>query len=156
MLTARHFFDMKCVSLSLLFAVGLSAGEMQDRAAIDKVITALNDPLQRGRVFTSDADSSVNFDRLLDIHRQDPSPTGAMIGREEPWTELTMPRVASGSIRFITPNVAIVDGASTVQGAITLAPQVPLMFVMKKEGSEWRIDAVRVGMTRAPVSRRQP
>jgi hypothetical protein len=62
----------------------------------------------------------------------------------ETWTEMTVPRVVSGSIRFITPHVAIVDGASTVEGAVILAQSVPLLFVMKKEKAEWRISAVRV------------
>ena len=69
---------------------------------------------------------------------------GIVIEMNEPWTELTIPRVVSGSIRFITPSVAIVDGASTIRGAVTLAPSVPLLFVMKKDGAGWRISAVRV------------
>ena len=47
-----------------------------------------------------------------------------------------------GSIRFITPDVAIMDGASTIQGG-DLARSVPLLFVMKKEGAEWLPSAVR-------------
>jgi hypothetical protein len=37
------------------------------------------------------------------------------------------------------------DGASTIRGAVTLARSVPLLFVMKREGAEWRISAVREG-----------
>jgi hypothetical protein len=135
----------------LLLVVGLSADETEDRAAIDKVITGLNDPVQRAGLFTKDAESDVDFDRLLDLHRKNSSPPGVLIGMNEPWTELTVPRVVSGSIRVITPDVAIVDGASTVEGAVTLVRRAPLLFVMKKEESEWRISAVRALKTRAVV-----
>jgi hypothetical protein len=53
---------------SLFCAVGLWADEARDRAAIDKAIAALNDPVQRANVLTKDVDSSVDFDRLIDLH----------------------------------------------------------------------------------------
>jgi len=86
----------------------------------------------------------VDFDRLIDLHRRASLPGGVIIGTDEPWTALTLPRVVSGAIRFITPAVAIVDGASIIRGAVMLAPRVPLLFVMKKEDTEWRISAIRV------------
>ncbi len=105
-------------------------------------------------LFTKDADSYVDFDHLVDLHRKDSLATGGVIGMNETWTEMTVPRVVSGIIRFITPDVAIVDAASTISGAVTLKPSVPLLFVMKKVGREWRIVASRactptnVGTTR--------
>jgi hypothetical protein len=60
-------------------------------------------------------------------------PLGVLIGMNEPWTGLTVPRVVSGGIRFITPSVAIVDGASIIRGAVMLAPRVPLLFVLQKD-----------------------
>jgi hypothetical protein len=133
--------------LPLLFSSGLFAGEAQDRAAIDQVIEALNDPAQRHRLFTSDADSAVDFDHLIALHHIPCAPI--LIGMDEVWIQLTQPRVASGNIRFITSDVATVDGASTIQGAITLAPRVPLLFVMRRGAGEWKIGAVRV-LRRAP------
>ena len=148
----RHFHKMKVIlCFPLLFAVGLWADEAQDRAGIDKVIAALNDPVRRAGLFTKDVDSAVDFDRLVDLHTTNSSPYSAVIGMNETWTEMTVPHVVSGIIRFITPDVAIVDGASTVEGAVTLARSVPLLFVMKKEGAEWRISAVRVLTARAVV-----
>ncbi|MGA2574838.1 MAG: hypothetical protein ABSH24_02325 [Bryobacteraceae bacterium] len=130
--------------LSLFCAVGLWADEAQDRAAIDKAIAALNDPVRRAGVLTQDVDSGVDFDRLVDLHRNKRLCLGVVIGMNEPWTALTAPQVVSGSIRFITPYVAIVDGASVIRGAATLDRRVPLLFVMKKAGAEWRISAIRV------------
>jgi hypothetical protein len=142
----RHFCVVKLIlCLPLLCALGLWADEAQDRAAIDKAIITLNDAAPRAGLFTQDADSTVDFDRLLDLHRKNSSPRGFVIGMDETWTEMTVPRIVSGSIRFITPDVAIVDGASSIRGAVTLAPSVPLLFVMKREGKEWRIGAIRAG-----------
>ncbi|MGD0669425.1 MAG: hypothetical protein ABSB23_17845 [Bryobacteraceae bacterium] len=129
--------------LPLFCAVGLWADEAQDRAAIDQAIAALNDPARRAGLFTKDADSRVDFDRLVDLHRRNSLSPCAVVGMDETWTELTVPRVVSGGIRFIAPDVAIVHGASIIRGAVTLARRVPLLFVMKKEGAEWRISAVR-------------
>jgi hypothetical protein len=136
--------------LPLLFALSLRADEAQDRAAINKVIAALNDPAKRVALFTKDVDSTVDFERLVDLHRVAASWPGSIIGRDETWTQLTTPSVASGSIRFITPDVALVDGASTVEGAVTLARRVPLLFVMRREAAQWKISAVRVLAPEAP------
>jgi hypothetical protein len=141
----RHFGNMKALFfLPLLFALSLQADEAQDRAAINKVIVALNDSAQRAGLFTKDVDSMVDFARLVDLHRAAVSGSGIMIGRDETWIGLTVPRVVNGTIRFVTRDVALVDGASTIEGAVTLARRVPLLFVMRRESAQWKISAVRV------------
>jgi hypothetical protein len=157
----RHFFGMKVIlCFPLFFAVGLFADEAEDRAAIDKVIAALNDPAHRAELFTKDADPGLDFDRLVDLHSTTSCPgvfgMGGVIGMNETWTQMTAPHVVSGTIRFITRDVAIVDGASTIEGAVTLARSVPLLFVMNKEGREWRISSVRAVAVRAAVGARIP
>ena len=129
------------ICLAALFAIMLKANEVTDRAAIDAVIEAVNNPLQRTRLFTKDLDSTVNFDRLIDLHLA--SSATVPVGTPEPWRLLTEPHIVSGAIRFITPDVAMVDAASTVRGAVTLAETVPLLFILKKEQAGWRINAVR-------------
>lgn len=127
-----------------MFAAVSWADEVSDRAAIALVIDALNDPAQRAGLFTQDADCPVDFDRLVDLHRNHcPSPA-VLIRRDEKWSELTVPRVVSHAVRFVTPDVALVDGASIIRGAVSLKRCVPLLFVMRKERAEWRIRAVRV------------
>jgi hypothetical protein len=143
----RHFTGMKVIlCFPLFFAFGLLADEAQDRAVIQKVIAALNDPAHRSEMFTKDADSDVDFDRLVDLHSAhlcpDPILGGAIVGLNEPWTQMTTPHVVTSRIRFITGDVAIVDGSSTIEGAVTLSRSVPLLFVLKKEGPVWRISAV--------------
>jgi hypothetical protein len=139
----RHSYTMKVIFVSaLFFTMRLWADEAGDRAAITTIIAALNDPVQRPQLFTEDVDTTVDFSRLIDLHATCVSCRVLNSGNET-WRVLTVPLVVSGSIRFITPEVAIVDGASTIRGAVTLAESVPLLFVLKKEAKEWRICAVR-------------
>jgi hypothetical protein len=135
--------------LPLLIATSLRADEAKDRASIQKVIAALNEPAQRAALFTRDATSDVDFDQLIDLHRPDRFTPIRPIGINEPWTEFTLPRVVSGTIRFVTADVATVDAASTITGAVTLAPSVPLLFVMKRESANWKVSSVRVLRIRA-------
>jgi hypothetical protein len=137
--------------LPLFLAATIWADEIQDRAAIEKVIAALNDPARRATLFTRDATSDVDFDRLIELHRRGSFSPYTVIGINETWTELTTPRVVSGAIRFITADVATVDGASTISGAVVLRPRVPLLFIVKREGPEWKISSVRYGFA-APGS----
>jgi hypothetical protein len=149
----RHFQRMRVIlCLAVVFVSVLKADEVTDRAAIDKVIEGVNDPLQRARLFTKDVDSTVNFDSLIDMHLALSARVPVPVGTPEPWRTLTQPHVVSGTIRFITPDVAIVDGASVVRGAVTFAETVPLLFVLKKEQSGWRISAVRQIRSGSPAN----
>jgi hypothetical protein len=135
---------MKAIlALPLFLAAGLMADEAVDRAAIDRAVSALNDPVQRPGVLARDVETEVDFDWLIGLHEVCCRYPGVTIGMNEPWRELTVPRIVSGRIRFVTPNVAIVDGASTIRGAVTLAESVPLLFVLRREGAEWRVALVR-------------
>jgi hypothetical protein len=143
--TPRHFPGTRTILLiALLLAPVIRADEAQERASIDHVIVALNNPEARGPLFTKDADCAVNFDRLLDLHiRSDWSPIAA--GIDEPWRAMTVPRIVSGPIRFRSSRVAVVEGASTIGGAVTFKPSVPLIFVLRKQGGQWRIQSVHLG-----------
>src|SRR5450432_2364450 len=93
-LAMRHFCVVKPIlCFSLVCALGLWADDAQNNAAIDKVIADLNDSAQRVGLFTRDADSHVDFDHLIDLHRKDSLSTGVVIGMNETWTEMTVPRV---------------------------------------------------------------
>ena len=129
---------------AVIFAAIGRADEAKDRIAVNEIIEAINDPVQRPTLFTKDADSTVNFDRLIDLHLRSTRNVGVGgVGIDETWRVLTVPLVVSGTIRFITPEVAIVDGASVIRGAVTLVETVPLLFILKKEQTVWRICAVR-------------
>jgi hypothetical protein len=137
----RHYGSMKSIFvLWFLFAAFARADEASDRAAIDRVIAALNDPqTPPATLFTSDADSAAELARLSRLDR-------AMAGASrQPWSEVTRPRIVSRAIRFITAEVALADAAETQYGSVILARSVPVLLVMKKEGNTWRIAALRVG-----------
>ncbi len=112
--------------------------------AIQKVIDALNEPhcdsqsKSLSSVFTRDADSA-DRERLSDVERQ-------MCRRisSGPWPETTAPRIVSDSIRFVSPDVALVDAAITQIGALSWRHE-PVLFVLKKVGPDWRIASLRLG-----------
>ena len=113
---------------AVIFGAIARADEANDRIAVNEIIEAINDPDQRPTLFTKDADSTVNFDRLIDLHLRSTRNVGVGgvggVGIDETRRVLMVPRVASGTIRFITPEVAIVD-ASVICGAVTLVETVP-------------------------------
>jgi len=133
----------------LLLLAASPADDPAERRAIDNVIAALNDPRQRAGAFSRDAEPGVDPDRLVELHSPaagaaDPRPWRSVIGIDETWIELTTPRIVPGRILLLTPKAAMVDGASTVDGAMWLRRRVPLRFVLRKEDGVWRIVSMRL------------
>ncbi|MGA3096435.1 MAG: hypothetical protein ABSF25_08285 [Bryobacteraceae bacterium] len=130
-----------CIPL-LLAAHAWAADADADRAAIERVVGALNSAQSRpgarpdSSLFTADADNQL--DRLENLNRR------LSQASKEPWSETTTPKMVIQSIRFITPEVALVDAANTQYGAVIPARRIPVLLVMKKEGAEWRIASLRV------------
>jgi hypothetical protein len=128
------------VCCSLVFATLACADEAADRSAIERVIGALNDRQAGSRkkrtLFTPDADSELEHLSKLD-HR-------LLQLSGESWSEVTTPSFVIHSIRFVTTDVALVNAASTQYGSTILVRRIPLLLVMKKEGSDWRIASLRV------------
>ncbi len=91
----------------------------------------------------------MDFDRLVDLHRLNSS-NNVVIGMNEPWTQMTIPRIASERIRFITADVAIVDGASRLDEAVTLARRVPPSF-RDEEGRSRLADHCCPAVNSAPI-----
>lgn len=117
--------------IPLLFVACAWADEAADRTAIESVIHALNDSQPgssaRSSLFTADADH--DLDRRL--HPSD-----------RPWSEATAPRLVAHNIRFVTPDVALVDAAITRYGSTILVQRIPVLLVMTKE-RDWRIASLR-------------
>jgi hypothetical protein len=57
---------------------------------------------------------------------------------------VTPPHIAIQSIRFLTPEVALVDATSTQFGTMILVRRVPIWLVMKKEITGWKIASLRL------------
>ena len=60
------------------------------------------------------------------------------------WSEMTPPRIVIKSVRFVTSDVALVDGSSMQYGSLILVRRIPILLVMKKQVTDWRIDSLRI------------
>ena len=160
--------------LPLLFGACAWADEAADRAAIGRAIGALNEFPQRADLFTADADGRSVLEQLSKGERLvyqmrpragDPVPSSSsdhptVTISHEPWGEATInfpgigpltasvemlnPHMVSSAIRFITPDVALADGVCTHKDDSTTTQTTPVLFVMKKEGDDWKIASLRV------------
>jgi len=142
----RHYRGMKTVlCLSLFFAACAFADETADRAAIGRAIAALNEqPSRIAEIAESRAAA-----RELDVLQFSGRPRVTI--SHEPWGEATIDysatevvryKIVSGAVRFLTPEVALVDGAMTRQDGTFLYR--PILFVMKKVGDGWKIASARM------------
>ena len=137
---------MKSILLAVLDAGGVwAAEEAADRAAIEKTIAALSVAPVRADLFTADFDGRAEMARLTETPRMvesDEKPT--VVISKEPWGEATivmqgmtvraMPVIVVKKIRFLTPEVVMVDGVG----------RVPLLLVLKKVGTDWKIASLRI------------
>lgn len=125
---------MKSVALALIFCASWThaADEASDRAAIRKTVIEL-------RAFTADFDDDAELARI----RTAPGslqPPEVLISTE-PWGEadifIPMPGVsfiAVKKIRFLTPEVALVDAYG----------KTPVLFLLRKEAETWKIASIRI------------
>jgi hypothetical protein len=145
--------------LSILLASGAWADQLDDRAAIEKVISTLNTSAMSRSAFTVD----FKVAELTQLWSASPLWSigpGTVVISHEPWGEAqwvpaaAIPpqaplRLVIRSVRFITPDVALVD-AVTAPPKVEPAPdnsvptpRVPVLLVMKREISDWRIASIR-------------
>ena len=157
----RHFAGMKALLCApLLLAPYAFADEAAERIAIGRVITTLNEPLQHSALFTG-MDVYSEFERIrtanpLAFRIIGPAADPEVMARtgdptvtisHEPWGEATINlpgRESRPSIAFITPDVALAEGACTYEDDHAGSQTTPLLFVMKKEGDDWKIASIRV------------
>jgi len=128
--------------LSILVAACTWADDGSDREAIERLIAAVNNhskPLTD--LFTADAPE--NERSMLSAH-------------EQPWSEITSPRITARSIRFMPPQVALVECTNTQYGSVILVRTTLLLLVMKKDGAQWRIASVRALQDPAAAAKASP
>jgi len=124
---------------------GQSAAGSSDEAAVRAVVRSyvnareLKDPAAIGALFSRDADqltSSGEWRR----GREQVVPGTLESSRRNPGTRA----IEVESVRFVTPDVAIVDGPYVITGADgTQARQMRTTIVLKREADAWRIAAIR-------------
>jgi hypothetical protein len=157
---------MQCARLLpiLLLASAAWGDEAADATAITRAIGALNERTWRSATVTSDPVALAEFHKLLEgkkvtyhIRPGMGRPT-VTINHHRPWgeaeiqlpapsIELQNPRVVAGAVRFISEDVALADG-SLVERRAEERQSTPLLFVMKKDGEDWKIAALRVVVER--------
>jgi hypothetical protein len=114
--------------LSILVATCAWADDATDRAAIERVIAVVNNHSQSlTDVFTADAPEN---ERSM------------LSANEQPWSEVTSPRITTRSIRLIAPRFALVECTNTQYGSVLVVQTTSMLLVMKKDGEHWRIASV--------------
>jgi hypothetical protein len=168
----RDYPIVKSLALLLLLIAPAWADETADRTAIGGVITALNEvsvhialkaiPL-RTEVFTTDSDALAVLEQLFagkqfTIKLNSISPSSSdqpkVVISHEPWgeaalyfpnaAELVKPMIRVRTIRFITPDVALVDGAYTYEDDGAAVQTTPLLLVMQKVATNWKVASIRI------------
>ena len=154
---------MKSILFAFVFCAGgvWAADEATDRADIEKTIRALSVWPTRVTLFTADFDDQRELMRVVrvglpvvcpevwwetcgvSIQRPSVDNPGEIVISKEPWGEATwvpvgmnmnVARIRITRVRFLTPEVAMVDAVA----------RDPLLIVMKKVGTEWKIASLRV------------
>ena len=118
------------------------ADDASDRAAIERLITAVNNhskPLTD--LFTADAPEN---ERSM------------LSANEQPWSEVTSPRITTRSIRFIAPRFALVECTSTQYGSVLVVRTTSMLLVIKKDGEQWRIASVEANQDPAATVKLSP
>jgi hypothetical protein len=154
---------MKSIVLASVFCAGgiWAADEAADRAGIEKTIRALSVWPTRVTLFTADFDDQRELLRVVRVAfpvvcpevwwetcgmpakiPDGDQPVEVFISKE-PWGEATwipagmnmnVTRIRITRIRFLTPDVAMVDAVA----------KDPLLIVMRKVGTDWKIASLRI------------
>jgi hypothetical protein len=121
---ARHFAGMRVVAYLFLLSLALSADADTDRAAIRKSIATFNRMSERASVLTRDAEIP-DFSRCWQPER-------------------SQMYFETQAIRFVTSDVALVDASGNRYGGMSGKQTAPAVFVLKREGADWKVDSLRV------------
>jgi len=157
------------VLLALLCASVAFAAEAADRAAIDSMVRTLNEAPQSPRLFATGFEGAAELahvtqnskfsDSKLNLsYSNEARPTGVVISHEPmgeaSWNPLPLavptvtevsvpPRFIAQSVRFVAPDVALLDTLQEHYDIHSAPQRVPVLLVLKKEKNIWRIASVR-------------
>jgi hypothetical protein len=127
------------LALLLLLPAGLSADDSAERNRIQAVFDDANtregfEPAALSKHFARDIDPR-EVEHFLRMQR--------LVADRRPWSETTIPRLAIGRVRFVTPEVALVDATVAQFGPVAWRRD-PLLFVMTKQAAQWQIFSIRM------------
>jgi hypothetical protein len=147
--TAAFFICGPIMTLSLAF----SQERPSDRIAIDRTISALNDPTRRSSVFAQEGDG---LSRYAELRALTPATAFRILGpmesarpvvriSQEPWGEadISLPNARSGIV-FIGPDIALSEGTCVYEIAAGITQTKPLLFVLRREDGAWKIASLRI------------
>jgi hypothetical protein len=144
--------------LTVPVASALWTDETTERVAIEATVAALNTSPSQPNLFTGDFANANELQPFLGQARQaDESslPTDGVVVRteaatliisREPMGEATLlfpPANSTPLRRFVTRSITFISPETSVVVAIH-ATRVPVLFVLRREGSEWHIASFRV------------
>jgi hypothetical protein len=138
------------LAVALLFSGITFAEGPSDRIAIEKLIHALKTADPVSSIFTDDADSELA--RLQEIERD------MWNASRQPGSHVAPPAFVMASLRFLSSEVALVNAAE-VQLGPKPPRKIPVLLIVKKESSGWKIASLRILASRdsdsvpAPLAR---
>jgi hypothetical protein len=119
---------LRAISVLLLLGGILSADEIADKKAINTAIGSLFSSKVRSDPERMSALKTTDFDGDLDS-----------IPVRSVWCETDCEGFRVRSMKFVTPDVALVDGETTV-GMVSASTW---LMILKRDASGWRISSVR-------------
>jgi hypothetical protein len=149
------------VCLTVLVASAAWADENTERAAIEATVAALNTSPFQPNLFTGDFANADELQRFLGQAEQlieSSLPIDGVVVRTEAATLIIsrqpmgeailhfspLKRFVTRSVTFISPDTSVVVAIYERQFEPTASKRVPVLFVLRREGSEWRIASFRV------------
>ncbi len=128
----------------------MGADVAADRAAIEVVTKAVFDGAASGKdtsaLFATDAESE--YATLVEMDSR------LTRRSKEPLSEVSTPHVVVRTIKFVTADVALVDAAKDQYGSVVPRLQIPVLFVMRRQGADWRIVSLRILMVSSELETR--
>jgi hypothetical protein len=132
------------LGLAIVLASAVWADEAADRAAIEATVSALNTSPAPSNIFTADFPNAAALQGIRQQGVAIQTPGGTLVISREPMGEATWYPAPGTAIapRFVTRSVTFV-AADTAVVVAAYGPQ-PVLFVVKREGTDWRIASFRV------------
>jgi len=139
--------------LTVLVASAVWADEAADRAAIEAKLAALNISPSQPNLFTGDFADTDKLQRFL-------GQAATLSISREPMGEATiylppLKRFVTRSVTVISPDTSVVVAIHERQFKPADSTRVPVLFVLKPEGSDWHIASLRV-LAEATISKNVP
>jgi hypothetical protein len=125
---------VRALSVLLLLGGILSADDISDRKAIDTIIGSLFSPQIRSNPQRMAELTTPDFDGDMDL-----------IPVRTVWCETSCEGFKVRAVKFVTNDVAVVDGETTV-GTGSLSTTVSLsqwLMILKRDATGWRISSIR-------------